>query len=161
MQAQLAHAGDRAPLYTAEQRRRRDSSKWTLVQGFLAPLQFLVFLVSLYFVIRALLTGQGHEIATLSVVVKTFVLYTIMITGSLWEKAVFGRYLLAPAFFWEDVVSFVVIALHTAYLLALVTGWLEPRAQLLLALLAYATYVVNAVQFVLKLRAARLAPRPA
>jgi 3-vinyl bacteriochlorophyllide hydratase len=161
MQAQLAHAGDRAPLYTAEQRRRRDSSKWTLVQGFLAPLQFLVFLVSLYFVVRALLTGQGHEIATLSVVVKTFVLYTIMITGSLWEKAVFGRYLLAPAFFWEDVVSFVVIALHTAYLLALVTGWLEPRAQLLLALLAYATYVVNAAQFVLKLRAARLAPRPA
>jgi 3-vinyl bacteriochlorophyllide hydratase len=161
MQAQLAHAGDRAPLYTAEQRRRRDSSKWTLVQGLLAPLQFLVFLVSLYFVVRALLTGQGHEIATLSVVVKTLVLYTIMITGSLWEKAVFGRYLLAPAFFWEDVVSFVVIALHTAYLIALATGWLEPRAQLLLALLAYATYVVNAAQFLLKLRAARLAPRPA
>jgi 3-vinyl bacteriochlorophyllide hydratase len=161
MQAQLAHAGDRAPLYTAEQRRRRDSSKWTLVQGLLAPLQFLVFLVSLYLVVRALLTGQGHEIATLSVVAKTFVLYTIMITGSLWEKAVFGRYLLAPAFFWEDMVSFVVIALHTAYLVALVTGWLDPRAQLLLALLAYATYVINAAQFLLKLRAARLAPRPA
>jgi 3-vinyl bacteriochlorophyllide hydratase len=161
MQAHLAQAGDRAPLYTAEQRRRRDSSRWTLVQGLLAPFQFLVFLISLYLVLRALITGQGHEIATLSVVAKTLVLYTIMITGSLWEKDVFGRYLLAPAFFWEDVVSFVVIALHTAYLLVLVTGWLSPQAQLLLALLAYATYVVNAAQFLLKLRAARLAPRPA
>ncbi len=35
------------PLYTPEQRRRRDASPWTLVQGVLAPLQFGVFLVSL------------------------------------------------------------------------------------------------------------------
>ena len=37
----------RTPLYTAEERRRRDASRWTLVQGVLAPLQFLVFLASL------------------------------------------------------------------------------------------------------------------
>ena len=47
------------------------------------------------------------------------------------------------------------IALHTAYLVALVTGWLGTRQQLLLALAAYSTYVVNALQFFLKLRAAR------
>ena len=35
------------PLYTAEERLRRDASPWTLVQGVLAPVQFLVFLVSL------------------------------------------------------------------------------------------------------------------
>jgi 3-vinyl bacteriochlorophyllide hydratase len=156
MQAHMAHATRRAPLYTAEQKRRRDSSKWTLVQGLLAPFQFLVFLISLYFVLRALLTGAGHDIAALSVIIKTLTLYTIMITGSLWEKDVFGRYLLAPAFFWEDMVSFVVIALHTAYLVALVTNWLSPTAQLILALCAYAAYVINAAQFILKLRAARL-----
>jgi 3-vinyl bacteriochlorophyllide hydratase len=156
MQAHMAPARRPAPLYTAEQKRKRDSSKWTLIQGLLAPFQFVVFLISLYFVLRALLTGAGHDIAALSVVAKTLTLYTIMITGSLWEKDVFGRYLLAPAFYWEDMVSFLVIALHTAYLVALFTGWLSPNAQLVLALCAYAAYVVNAAQFILKLRAARL-----
>ena len=146
----------RPPLYTAEERRRRDASPWTLVQGVLAPLQFLVFLVSLGLVLRYLATGEGLAAATASVVVKTLALYAIMVTGSIWEKDVFGRYLFAPAFYWEDVLSMAVLALHTAYLAALATGWLDPRALMLLALAAYATYVVNAAQFLLKLRAARL-----
>lgn len=142
-------------LYTAAERRRRDLSKWTLVQGILAPLQFLVFLVSLLLVLRTLMTGEGAALANASVVLKTLVLYTIMVTGALWEKDVFGQYLFAPAFFWEDVVSFGVIALHTAYLIALFTGYLSQTGLLVLALLAYATYVFNAGQFLLKLRNAR------
>ncbi len=145
-----------APLYTPEQRRRRDATRWTLVQGVLAPAQFLAFLVSLALVLRALTTGEGFAAAAVSVVVKTLFLYAIMITGALWEKRVFGVYLFAPAFYWEDVFSMLVIALHTAYLGALFGGWLGPRGQLLLALAAFATYVVNAGQFLLKLRAARL-----
>ena len=144
-----------APLYTPEQRRRRDASKWTVVQGVLAPLQLAVLLVSVGLVIHCLVTNTGYAAATISIVIKTLVLYTIMITGSLWERDVFGQYLLAPAFFWEDVVSFVVLALHTAYLIALVTDGLGPREQLLLALVAYASYIVNAAQFLLKLRMAR------
>ena len=70
------------PLYTPEQRRRRDASRWTLVQG--------------------------------------------------------------------------VLALHTAWLVAWAGGWLGSRDRMLLALAAYAAYVVNATQFLLKLRAARL-----
>jgi 3-vinyl bacteriochlorophyllide hydratase len=88
-------------------------------------------------------------------VLKTVALYAIMVTGALWEHAVFGRYLFAPAFFWEDAVSMVVIGLHTSYLVALLTG-APPRVQMLLALWAYATYIVNAGQFVYKLRRARL-----
>ncbi len=148
------------PLYTPEERRRRDATPWTLVQGILAPVQFLVFLVSLALVFRYLATGLGYEAATLSIIVKTLVLYLIMVTGSIWEHAVFGKYLLAPAFFWEDMVSFVVIALHTAYLVALFTGWAGPKGQMGIALAAYATYVVNAAQFLLKLRAARLQSTP-
>jgi 3-vinyl bacteriochlorophyllide hydratase len=143
-------------LYTDEERARRDSTVWTLVQGILAPLQFLVFLVSLGLVVRYLWTGAGYEAATWSIVVKTFVLYTIMITGSIWEKVVFGKWLFAPAFFWEDVFSFGVIALHTAYLWALFTGALSSTGLMLLALAAYAAYVVNAAQFLWKLRMARL-----
>lgn len=144
------------PLYTAEERVRRDASPWTLVQGVLAPVQFVVFLVSLVLVLRYLATGEGLGAATLSVVVKTLVLYAIMITGSIWENDVFGRYLFAPAFFWEDVVSMLVLALHTAYLFVVFTGHLGAREQMLLALAAYAAYVVNAAQFVWKLRMARL-----
>jgi 3-vinyl bacteriochlorophyllide hydratase len=145
----------RPPLYTPEQRVRRDESRWTLVQGLLAPVQFLVFIVSAVLVLRFLATGEGLWGATVSVVIKTLVLYTIMVTGAIWEKVVFGQYLLAPAFFWEDVVSFLVLALHTLYLVAVFTGWLAPREQMLLALAAYVTYVINAAQFVWKLRMAR------
>lgn len=151
----------RPPLYTPEQRLRRDASPWTLVQGVLAPVQFLVFLVSLALVVRYLLTGDGYALATASVVLKTLTLYAIMITGSIWEREVFGCYLFAPAFYWEDVFSFLVLALHTAYLAAVLIGLGDPRQQMLLALAAYATYVVNAAQFVLKLRAARLDERAA
>ena len=145
----------RPPLYTPEQRRRRDASSWTAVQGILAPLQFAVFLVSLCLVLHCLITGSGLAIATASIVIKTLVLYTIMITGSFWERAVFGRYLFAPAFFWEDAVSMLVLALHTAYLVALLSGAVDAERQMWLALAAYASYLVNATQFVLKLRAAR------
>jgi len=149
-------AGAPAPLYTPEQRRRRDSSPWTIVQGVLAPVQFLIFLVSLGLVLRYLATGEGAAAATISILVKTAALYLIMITGSIWEKVVFGKWLFAPAFFWEDVFSFLVLALHTAYLVALGYGLGTERGRMLLALAAYVTYVVNAAQFLLKLRAARL-----
>lgn len=142
-------------LYTAEERRRRDASPWTMVQAILAPVQFAVFLMSLGLVLRFLLTGEGYSAATASIVVKTAVLYTIMVTGAIWEREVFGRYLFARAFFWEDVFSILVLALHTLYLATLLTGGLAPRDQMLIALAAYTAYFVNATQFVLKLRAAR------
>ena len=156
MQARGARSDPFRPLYTAEERRRRDASVWTVVQGVLAPLQFLVFLVSLGLVLRYLATGEGHAAAALSVVVKTLTLYAIMVTGCVWEKVVFGRYLFAPAFYWEDVFSMLVLALHTAYLIALFTDALGARPQMYLALAAYAAYAINATQFLLKLRAARL-----
>jgi 3-vinyl bacteriochlorophyllide hydratase len=143
-------------LYTPEQRRRRDETRWTLVQGLLAPLQFLVFAISLVLVLRYLATGEGFAIATASIVLKTVLLYTIMVTGCIWEKVVFDVWVFAPAFFWEDVFSMLVLALHTAYLVALWQGALGARGQMWLALAAYAAYVINATQFVLKLRAARL-----
>jgi 3-vinyl bacteriochlorophyllide hydratase len=147
-------------LYTAEERRRRDESPWTIVQGILAPLQFLVFLISLTLVLRFLATGQGAVAADASIVVKTLVLYTIMITGAIWEKQVFGQWLFARSFFWEDVFSMLVLALHTAYLVLLLGAYGTVGQRMLLALAAYATYLINAGQFLLKLRAARIEARP-
>jgi 3-vinyl bacteriochlorophyllide hydratase len=146
----------RPRLYTEAERARRDASPWTLVQGILAPLQFAAFAVSLALVLHYLLTGDGYRAATVSILIKTAFLCAIMITGAIWEKAVFGQYLFAPAFFWEDTFSFIVIALHSLYLLALWQGFLTPQGLMILALAAYATYAFNAGQFILKLRAARL-----
>ena len=143
-------------LYTPEQRAKRDATRWTLVQGVLAPVQFLVFLVSLYLVVNSLKTGENTEWALASVVLKTLVLYTIMITGCIWEKVVFDKYLFAHAFFWEDVVSMLVMALHTAYLWVWWQGNWSANDQLLLALTAYITYGINAGQYIRKLRMARL-----
>ena len=107
--------------------------------------------------LRYLATGEGLAAATASIVVKTLVLYTIMITGSIWEKEVFGRYLFAPAFFWEDVFSMLVLALHTAYLAALLIGALDAaRARCCWRWPPTPPTSINATQFLLKLRAARL-----
>lgn len=160
MSAQSSHKNQGRSLYTPEQRARRDATIWTFVQGVLAPVQFIIFLVSVVLVVRYLMTGESYAAATASILLKTFALYTIMVTGAIWEKVVFGRYLFAQSFFWEDAVSFVVIAIHTFYLWALWSGALSPKAQMLVALAAYAIYVLNAAQFVWKLRMARLEATP-
>ena len=146
---------NRQPLYSAAERRRRDASRWTRIQGILAPAQFGVFLISLILVLHVLVSGTGATAATVSIIAKTVFLAAIMLTGCLWERDVFGCYLFARPFFWEDVVSMAVIALHLAYLAALLSGLVAIRYQMYIALAAYAAYVTNATQFLLKLRAAR------
>lgn len=135
---------------------RRDSTVWTLVQGLLAPAQFVAFGISLFLVLRYLATGLGYDAATISILIKTAFLMVIMVTGAIWEKKVFGQYLFAPAFFWEDVFSFAVIGLHCLYVAMLWTDGMSPNALMLLALAAYTAYVINAGQFIYKLRQARL-----
>ncbi len=148
--------GNTGSLYTVEERRRRDESGWTIVQGVLAPVQFVVFLVSLGLVVHYLTTGEGAFAADVSIIAKTAILYTIMITGAIWEKVVFGQYLFAPAFFWEDVFSMLVLALHTTYLVMLLGALGTVESRMAVALCAYAAYVINAGQFLWKLRVARL-----
>ena len=141
--------------YTPNQKLRRDNSVWTKVQAILAPIQFLVCFISIGFVINYLYTGEGYIVATSSILLKTALLYLIMTTGAIWEKEVFGQYLLAPAFFWEDVVSFFVIALHTAYVLCLIINIISAEKLMWLALVAYAAYFINALQFLIKFRLGR------
>ena len=106
--------------------------------------------------LNSLKTGEHTDWALASVVIKTLVLYAIMVTGSIWEKVVYGKYLFAHAFFWEDMVSMVVLALHTAYLWVWWQGQWSSADQLWLALAAYGTYAINAAQYIRKLRMARL-----
>ena len=142
-------------LYTPSQRIIRDRTVWTKVQAILAPLQFLVCIISLALVVRYLLSGEGYYIATVSIIVKSGLLFLIMVTGAIWEKVVFGQFLFAEAFFWEDVVSFFVIFFHGLYLYVLLSGDFLPTSQMSVALFAYFLYFINAFQFLRKLRLAR------
>ena len=143
-------------LYTQEERYKRDKTRWTLVQGVLAPLQFIVFLVSLGLLLNYLVNETFLELALISVVLKTLILCLIKVTGGMWEKTVFGQYLFANAFYWEDVVSMVVVFLHLIYLVAYFFNLFSVEIQLFIALAAYAAYVVNAIQFLVKFRLARI-----
>lgn len=135
--------------YTPEQLKKRDESKWTLVQAILAPVQFLAFIISFFLVARYLLTGQGYEIANISVLIKITLLWLITITGMIWEKEVFGRWFLAPEFFWEDVGNAVAMILHNVYFFARWQGW-SAEATMTFMLFAYIAYLFNMAQFVVK-----------
>ncbi len=135
--------------YTPEQLARRDASRWTLVQAVLAPIQFVAFLISFGLVVRYLITGEGYELATASVLIKIALLWAITITGMIWEHEIFGHYFLAPAFFWEDVGNAVAMLTHNLYFVARALHWPEQTVMLVM-LAAYCTYLINCAQFVVK-----------
>lgn len=135
--------------YSVDQLEKRDKSKWTMVQAILAPIQFVAFIISFSLVIRYLLTGNGYTIANISVLIKIGLLWLITITGMIWEKEVFGKWFLAPEFFWEDVGNAVAMFMHNLYFVARWLNWSE-QAIMTLMLVAYTTYLVNCAQFVYK-----------
>jgi 3-vinyl bacteriochlorophyllide hydratase len=148
--------------YTTEQMQARNTSKWTMVQMILAPLQLLTFVVSLGLIIYYLITGSGYQIATISVLIKIVLLWAITITGMFWEKEVFGKWFLAPEFFWEDAFNGVAMVMHNLYFIAVWVGWSEQQLMGLM-LVAYITYVINFAQFLargLRARKQRLAAVP-
>lgn len=134
-------------MYTPEQLRRRESSRWTRVQIVLAPIQFLVFLVSFALVVRYLASGEGHTAATLSIWLKIALLWLLTITGMLWEHDMFGHYFMAREFFWEDLGNLVAIITHNLYFVA---QWLgaDQRTVMWVMVVAYLTYLLNAAQFI-------------
>lgn len=136
-------------MYTLEQLARREASPWTRVQLILAPIQFVVFIISFGLVVRYLLTEQGYMIATITVWLKIALIWALTITGMLWEKDVYNHYFMAREFFWEDMGNLVAIITHNAYFVA---QWLQAdeRTIMMVMLFAYITYLINAVQFILK-----------
>ncbi len=136
-------------MYTPEQLERRNASRWTRVQIILAPIQFLVFLISFYLVIRYLMTGEGYVITTISVWLKIALIWALTITGMWWEHDVYGHYFMAPEFFWEDLGNLIAILTHNAYFVVQWLQW-DDRSVMLVMLFAYITYLINAAQFVSK-----------
>lgn len=135
--------------YTAQQLERRRSSKWTMVQIVGAPIQLLIFLVSCVLVAYTLITGDGFVATQISFLIKVIFLYFMCITGMLWEKDVFNHYYFAPEFFKEDFVTTIVMLAHTICLVALLAG-VNEKTLLWLIVVAYSSYVINALQYFVK-----------
>jgi 3-vinyl bacteriochlorophyllide hydratase len=136
----------RGTLYTEDQRHRRDTTRWTLVQGILAPCSFSSSWSALAWSSDTWSAGRLCA-ATWSVVIKTLVLYTIMITGAIWEKVVFGKYLFAPPSSGKTCSPCWCWRCTRPTWQRCFTGALGAKLQMLLALAAYVTYVINAAQF--------------
>jgi 3-vinyl bacteriochlorophyllide hydratase len=136
-------------MYTQDQLRRREQSKWTRVQIILAPIQFVAFLVSFGLVIRYLVTGEGHMAATISIWIKIALIWALTITGMLWEYDMFDHYFLAKEFFWEDIGNLIAIITHNLYFVAQWFG-ADERTVMWVMVFAYVTYLFNAAQFILR-----------
>ena len=135
--------------YTPEQYERRRKSKWTMVQIIGAPLQLMVFFISLGFVLYTYATDQLFEVTTTTIFLKIVFLYFMCITGMFWEKDVFDHYYFAPEFFWEDFVTTFVMVTHSAYLVALFFP-IDHKGLMLVIMIAYLSYLFNAGQYVWK-----------
>jgi 3-vinyl bacteriochlorophyllide hydratase len=136
-------------MYTPDQLRRREASKWTKVQIILAPIQFLAFIISFSLVIRYLATGEGHMAATISIWIKIALIWALTITGMLWEHDMFDHYFLAKEFFWEDIGNLIAIITHNLYFVAQWMGASE-RTVMWVMVFAYITYLFNAAQFIVR-----------
>lgn len=139
------------PRYTPEQLRMRNRSVWTKVQIFLAPIQFVVFIVGfiltyLYYVGEI----QNFDVVTYAIVVKTIFIVVLFVTGAFFEKEIFGKWVYAPEFFWEDVGSTIAVAVHFLYFI-LAAFQFSKEALIWCAFAAYFSYVVNAAQYLIRL----------
>ncbi|NCC31894.1 MAG: 2-vinyl bacteriochlorophyllide hydratase [Chloroflexia bacterium] len=136
-------------MYTEDQLRRRERSRWTKVQIILAPIQFVVFLISFALVLRYLATGEGYLITTISIWLKIALIWALTITGMLWEHDMFDHYFMAKEFFWEDVGNLIAIITHNLYFVAQWMG-ADSRTVMWVMVFAYVTYLFNAVQFIIR-----------
>ncbi|MFV9504694.1 MAG: 2-vinyl bacteriochlorophyllide hydratase [Oscillochloridaceae bacterium umkhey_bin13] len=136
-------------MYTPDQLRRREASRWTKVQITLAPIQFVAFIISFALVIRYLATGEGYWAATISIWIKIALIWALTITGMLWEYDMYDHYFMAKEFFWEDLGNLIAIITHNLYFVAQWVG-ADSRTVMWVMVFAYVTYLFNAAQFIVR-----------
>ena len=136
-------------MYTAEQLAQRQKSRWTPVMMVGGMVQFLVFVVSFYLVVRFLTTDQGYAVTQITILVNIALLWFNTVVGMLWEKEMYNHYFMAREFFWEDFVNLIALITHNAYFIALWLNW-ERQNIMILILFAYFTYLINFGQWIVR-----------
>lgn len=139
------------PRYTPEQLRKRNNSVWTKVQLILAPIQFVVFIIGVVLTVMYY-TGslENFSLVTWALLIKTIFLVVLFVTGAFFEKEVFDIWVFSPEFYWEDIGSSVATVFHFLYFVLAYLGF-SKEALVWSALVAYFTYVVNAIQYLVRI----------
>ncbi len=140
------------PRYTPEQLVKRNASIWTDIQIILAPIQFLFFIAGLTITVlyANALFVPGIYWVSLAILFKTLFFALLFVTGMFFEKEVFDQWVYSKEFFWEDVGSTVAASFHLLYFFL---AWFGASQEVLLwdAFLAYFTYVLNALQYLVRI----------
>ncbi|ACF15167.1 2-vinyl bacteriochlorophyllide hydratase [Chloroherpeton thalassium ATCC 35110] len=139
------------PRYTPEQLRKRNNSVWTKVQLYLAPIQFVVFIIG---VILTVMYYHGaledFSIVTWALLIKTLFLVVLFVTGAFFEKEIFDIWVFSPEFLWEDIGSSIATTVHFLYFILAYMGKSED-VLVWTAFAAYFSYVVNAIQYLVRI----------
>ncbi|ANT64022.1 2-vinyl bacteriochlorophyllide hydratase [Prosthecochloris sp. CIB 2401] len=140
------------PRYTPDQLAKRNASIWTEVQLILAPLQFVVFLAGV--AVTALYAANDQIFSfywvSIAILFKSFFFALLFITGAYFEKEIFNKWIFSKEFLWEDIGSVAAGAFHLLYF---VMAFLGASHDVLVweAFLAYFTYILNALQYLVRI----------
>jgi 3-vinyl bacteriochlorophyllide hydratase len=140
------------PRYTPEQLAKRNASIWTDIQIILAPIQFLLFVAGLTTtaIYANGLLVNGFYWVSIAILFKTLFFALLFITGMFFEKEVFDQWVYSKEFFWEDIGSTVASFFHLLYFFLAFLGYSQ-EVLIWDAFLAYFTYVINALQYLVRI----------
>jgi 3-vinyl bacteriochlorophyllide hydratase len=129
-------------------RERRTASIWTVIHPLFAIGQLLAFLVSVGFLIAYFEGAVSFYAVHVSVLVKIGLMVGAVLTGSFWERDVYGYWWFAPEFLQEDVMTLIVFLFQLTYL-AMVGFHSDLRVAVVAVLIiAYAVYLGNVAQYI-------------
>jgi len=140
------------PRYTPEQLAKRNASVWTDIQIILAPVQFIFFVtgVAVTTLYANGIIVSGFYWVSIAILFKTLFFGLLFTTGMFFEKEIFDQWVYSKEFLWEDIGSTVAAFFHLLYFYLAYFGY--PREVLIWdAYLAYFTYVVNAMQYLVRI----------
>jgi 3-vinyl bacteriochlorophyllide hydratase len=129
-------------------RERRAASVWTRIHPIFAIGQLLVFVVSLVLLALYFAHVVPFSAVHVSVLVKVAFMTLAVVTGSLWERDVYGQWWFAPQFLVEDVMTANVFLLHVAYLAMYYLFPAKMATTLALLVVAYSVYALNVGQYI-------------
>jgi 3-vinyl bacteriochlorophyllide hydratase len=139
---------------------RRRATIWTRIHPPFAFAQLAVCLVSIG-LIGLFFAGQvSFKVVHVSALAKIALMIGAVVTGSLWERAVYGYWWFAPQFFLEDLLTYVVALFQVGYLIVYYHSPDNLAANVAVLMVTYLAYAVNVTQYVLKNRLARRAMVP-
>lgn len=141
-------------MYTPEQLARRNATPLTRAMMVASMLQLLVIIASYCFVVYVIVSGGGYAVALLTFWLNILLLWINTVIGVLWEKTIFEHYFMCREFFWEDVGNLAALIAFHACAAALWLDW-SRQGIVFLMLIANTVYMINFIQFVVKLMRGR------